>query len=190
MTSKNIFFTLCFWVELPQVLGLGFSVQSAPSGRLCSNEIRGEQYFLSLSDPSAADGWGETKDLADPLPSARPLGGGGRGDGGGRLRDLLCAHLPSLWGAAGATGAGGLRSGLGPLARALDLRKRSQPHLGRNSLHSKTTPNSTRATRSTALSILQHTHTFQLSINQPCTPLQYIYIYCTERERLFRPEKH
>ena len=25
MTSKNIFFTLSFWVELPQILGLGFS---------------------------------------------------------------------------------------------------------------------------------------------------------------------
>ena len=27
MTSKNIFFTLGFWVELPQILGLGFSVR-------------------------------------------------------------------------------------------------------------------------------------------------------------------
>ena len=26
MTSKNIVFTLGFWVELPQILGLGFSV--------------------------------------------------------------------------------------------------------------------------------------------------------------------
>ena len=26
MTSKNIFFILSFWVELPQILGLGFSV--------------------------------------------------------------------------------------------------------------------------------------------------------------------
>ena len=26
MTSKNIFFTFGFWVELPQILGLGFSV--------------------------------------------------------------------------------------------------------------------------------------------------------------------
>ena len=26
MTSKNIFFTLVFWVELLQILGLGFSV--------------------------------------------------------------------------------------------------------------------------------------------------------------------
>ena len=26
MASKNIFFTLSFWVELPQILGLGFSV--------------------------------------------------------------------------------------------------------------------------------------------------------------------
>ena len=28
MTSKNIFFTFGFWVELPQILGLGSSVQS------------------------------------------------------------------------------------------------------------------------------------------------------------------
>ena len=28
MTSKNIFFTLCFWFEFPQILGLGFSVNS------------------------------------------------------------------------------------------------------------------------------------------------------------------
>ena len=27
MTSKNIFFILGFWVELPQILGLGFSVR-------------------------------------------------------------------------------------------------------------------------------------------------------------------
>ena len=26
MTAKNIFFTLGFWVALPQILGLGFSV--------------------------------------------------------------------------------------------------------------------------------------------------------------------
>ena len=26
MTSENILFTLGFWVELPQILGLGFSV--------------------------------------------------------------------------------------------------------------------------------------------------------------------
>ena len=26
MTSKHIFFTLGFWIELPQILGLGFSV--------------------------------------------------------------------------------------------------------------------------------------------------------------------
>ena len=28
MTSKNICFTLGYWVELPQILGLGFSVQA------------------------------------------------------------------------------------------------------------------------------------------------------------------
>ena len=28
MTSKNIFFSLGFWVELPQILGLGFSVHA------------------------------------------------------------------------------------------------------------------------------------------------------------------
>ena len=27
MCSKNIFFTLGFWVELPQILGLGFSMR-------------------------------------------------------------------------------------------------------------------------------------------------------------------
>ena len=31
MTSKNIWFTLGFWVELPQILGLGFPVQQLPS---------------------------------------------------------------------------------------------------------------------------------------------------------------
>ena len=31
MTSEYIFFTLGFWVELPQILGLGFSVRSSQS---------------------------------------------------------------------------------------------------------------------------------------------------------------
>ena len=39
MCSKNIFFTLCFWVEFPQNLGFDFSVLPCPARLVCSGLV-------------------------------------------------------------------------------------------------------------------------------------------------------
>ena len=96
MTSKNILFTLGFWVELPQILGLGFSVCDR-AGRVGRGGARTSQSSHNRCNFPTADTKLMKKNatrIVNAILEAHSLGSRGVNDGHGKA-NMVMANLQS-----------------------------------------------------------------------------------------------